>query len=501
MVLNKNVHKLVQNSLISERNDYEHNLSREMEIMLWKNTKLIFACREECFQESRHKDQLIAPLNPNNSPIPNLFAQERIASWSNNQISCFLRKCYMFGRLILSEETKNDPTSTDSAASPSKSLRIWRKVDSFEKRIDEIGLREVARIPFMLLVIIDVLPDMKLEDQKVLLDQLQAPPDNDPTSEKPKKPTKFKGSNSNLLEELAKLDPDFNIDDYKDLFQPIFLDKFDSDTQDERDALPSKTLKIYPLIERFISKAIESSLKRSDLNIIKDKKESQKSNETEALKSHTDRINGELRSLALELGGYRTNETRSERDIKDRRPLLESTNLIEWNSDRSKPYFCHPLIQEFLIAKKIEEELIQLEAATSTIKEEILLNQNILKHGVYSKLIFEVLCDAIRQKKISPTFLLNLIKLSSPKQKEASTSTPEECELLEDSEEEAAKHKIIKLSTVHKTTHKESPTRIGLRVKEQEISEAEELTNSAFSQSQFAIAAVNAITILKRGRL
>ena len=231
-----------------------------------------------------------------------------------------------------------------SAGSPrsEQNLSLWTQVEKFEGIIDHYNLRELARIPFVLKVIVTVLAGIEEEDQQASIQR----------------------------EDLSR----------------------------------------YYLIERYYNKVGCDD-------------------------DQNKKIDQGLRSLALELSGYRVNPTKKcYIGSNDQISLLLLTNLIEWDNQNSRYKFCNPMIQELLIAKEIEEELTQLDAITLTTSnekapnkyKEILLNQYPLRSGMNDNLIIQALAETVRDERISKDLLLNLINLSRQKQGESNSPTSEE---------------------------------------------------------------------------
>ena len=93
------------------------------------------------------------------------------------------------------------------------------------------------------------------------------------------------------------------------------------------------------------------------------------------------------------------------------RSVLESNFLLEWNESDSSLKFRDSLIMEYLVAEQIKEELIHLTAASLTkekitIQKEILLNQRLLKLRAPQNMTIQILCDAVKEGKISTNLLL-----------------------------------------------------------------------------------------------
>jgi len=91
---------------------------------------------------------LFAPIvNPEATElliVPGSFLQRKIESFSDEQITCYLKK------------------SVSKHMNEEKSL--WNQVKKLEKIIDDYQLREIARIPFMLGIMCHTLPKLVINE-------------------------------------------------------------------------------------------------------------------------------------------------------------------------------------------------------------------------------------------------------------------------------------------------------------------------------------------------
>ena len=89
--------------------------------------------------------------------------------------------------------------------------------------------------------------------------------------------------------------------------------------------------------------------------------------ETEEVNQNIRRVKLQAQMIALELGGYSATQSVSKTDSKDLASVPELSSLIEWDSVRSQLRFRHPLVMEYFIAKKIDEEIIEMAGAASKV--------------------------------------------------------------------------------------------------------------------------------------
>ena len=118
-----------------------------------------------------------------------------------------------------------------------------------------------------------------------------------------------------------------------------------------------------------------------------------------------------------------------EAEIKVERSVLEFNSLIRWNESDSSLRFRDPIIMEYLVAEQIKEELIRLTAASLTkgknvIQKEILLNQHLLNLRASQNMTIQILCDAVKEEKISIDLLYSIIDLSRQEQKISDSLIP-----------------------------------------------------------------------------
>ena len=149
------------------------------------------------------------------------------------------------------------------------------------------------------------------------------------------------------------------------------------------------------------------------------KKDANELEENKVLKPLVTQIRQQLRNLALKLSGYSLNSSIIKAPESELDPsILELNSLVRWDKNFSTLKFCDSLVMEYLVAEQIKEELISLSAAyltkdKSVIQKEIFLNQRLLKlRAAAPTMIVQILCDAVENKEISTDLLYNLVYLS-----------------------------------------------------------------------------------------
>ena len=111
----------------------------------WKNAKFIITCREENVQNIKRRDLLFAPINTKSLDFrvqQGSFFERKIEPFADEQVSCYLKKYCISKFSEMSEE--------------------WERVANIQKMINDHQSREIARIPFMLSIILQILPNIAL---------------------------------------------------------------------------------------------------------------------------------------------------------------------------------------------------------------------------------------------------------------------------------------------------------------------------------------------------
>ena len=156
------VQKLLEEFLMSECDSEKYNIPHIIGAERYKTLKTLITCREESLQGIKRRELLFAPAQHKKQFYDSkLFLQRRIEPFSDEQIMRYLIKCCFHGLLETynGAETQEGKEVTQSSESPSNLLfsSSWVHVKNFESMIDSYGLREMARTPFMLKVIVEVL--------------------------------------------------------------------------------------------------------------------------------------------------------------------------------------------------------------------------------------------------------------------------------------------------------------------------------------------------------
>ena len=338
------IQELLKDCLQSELNYEKLNIPKIIGLEKFKSTKIIFTCREEALPVIIQREQLFEFRGDEETSKLSLdlklFLERKVEPFTNEQITSYVRKCSYNGLIEKFDETKISSSTLNLQASHSLKLSAkWTLAENFEKMIDDFGLRDIARIPFMLKVIVAVLPSI--------------------------------ASDSNYKQDLENLKP----------------------------------LSKYQLIENFV---VKISLKN-----VQDTK-SKGTNEAEL---SVVRMNEVLKAFALKVSEDDKNLRATPIANKDDISILEQSDLVVWDKQLSQFRFRYPLIFEFLIARQLEEEVIEI-AKVFTSKESPKLEKDFyfnrwpLAKNTCLHMTLAFLCDAVRDGKITTAQLLSIVYLS-----------------------------------------------------------------------------------------
>ena len=392
------VHKLLEELLLSDFGSEKCNISSIIGAERYKTVKILITCREESLQGIKRRELLFVPIQHeeslHRSNSSKLFLQRRIAPFSDEQITRYLIKCCFYGLLQTSQITSiSKALNLAHLSEPSSDLlpsSSWITVKNFESIIDSYRFREIARTPFMLRVMVEVLPSIAAETL----------------------------SEENLLQTKA-------------FTNYYFIEQF---------------------INRVIY--LNAQMKSAASIKTEGKRYANKLEENKVLKPLVTQIRQQLQSLALKLSGYSLNSSyikapESELDFS----ILELNSLVKWDNNFSTLRFRDSLVMEYLVAEQFKEELAGLSAAyltkdKSVIQKEILLNQRLLKlRATAPTMIVQILCDAVENKEISTDLLYNLVYLSRQNQKISDSPIQMRAEKeelqIKDGEQEESKHNIV----------------------------------------------------------
>ena len=311
----RGIQELLNGYSKSEEDCMKYNIPFKVGLEKFKTAKVVFVCREESLKHPLRRELLFSPFcheESSSQPIlaPELFLQRKIEPFSDNQITCYLRK-YYFNRLIKVNEMK----PRQDASFASQGLLSWTRANELEQQIEEYDLRELARMPFMLKVIAELLFSPYFDISCSALKQL--------------KPF----SSYYLIESFINMKLQFD-------FEQRLTSSVTAKNEGEGD------------------QSEEIQAREQYIKIMKHQLRSL------ALELAGYSINSANKSISRNI-----NETL----------VTESNSLIEWDSNLSTIKFRYPFIMEFLVAEQIKEEIIQQKSTSPiTIQKEILLNQQMV---------------------------------------------------------------------------------------------------------------------------
>ena len=339
-------------------------LLNKIEPTNWNNAKFIITCRDMYLRQIKRRDLLFAPLAGDSvetyAPIPGSFLQRRIEPFSDVEITCYLRKTFYFR--LMDEIGMPDKTLDRSRSFMSLSQRLissssspWDLARTIEKMIDYHKLRDIARIPFILWLMVDILPEIAAH-----------------------------GSENGDANQPENMSMRFLIESFvRKVITSILTQKLtdsessvkpNSSDNSENDKLNHRTREIILQLQNFA--LTMSGIPRSK-EIIQ-----------EASTSNYDAS------------------------------LLELYPLIQSDHTSGNIKFRCPLLIEFFVAQSIGEEIREVTTPSQDsdvkVSEEFLLNRKYLTRKELHNPIFYFLFEALKDKKYEAEQLVKLIKICTP---------------------------------------------------------------------------------------
>ena len=373
---------------------------------LWSDAKMIVTCREENLYYCNQYELLFAPMDEETKKIDSAaFITRSIEPFSDEDTKGYLRKrlfqkqsSYLFG---------------DSKAAPSShSLE-----KDFEEMIKQYGLRDLIRVPSLLSITFEVLFDMSARSREEVVEILE--------------------------DKLMKLrEPTSQTS--------IGKPPLDTKAKSERLTLTREHLLNYFLVQS-LSQAVFKYIELKNVKLT-EKEELFKKAELR------------LQYHALFSSGYVINSqaSQNEKAHSDIDELLGLTNFLiakKGEEDLCRFEFQHKILQEFIVAKQMRQEIETVQTAKPDELAQLLISQ---KQLIIGSFIFNFLLESYQKNQIDSNNLLKLIEASRTQVKEESK--------INDFDPDR-----IQTQPLHKTTEENIPSP---------------------QQNPLAIAASNSITIL-----
>ena len=326
----------------------------------WEHAKIIIASRDEAVSCIARKDFFFRVSDKDEEKIgPPLrsFLEIELQSFNDFQITSYLRK------YVVAHFSKN--LFKDNELSSLYSIDSWALVKKYEDLIDQHGLREVVRVPLLLMMSIVILNDKILEDE---------------------------------LENLAQ------IEDIK--AKQIVYNKSQVSLE-----LPTR-LNSYKIYGLYIDRIISSAMKKAATLLHAHNEEQKEDLDFDSLAKI---IKRKLQIHALNSSDYLCPQL-----IEPKLEELELSNLkIDLHSiirlpctsnDKVSHAFMHKSLYDFFIATKIVKELTQNynndENDVIKCTKKIFFNQMLLSDGSIPTLILQLLVDAVNDHTITTDLLI-----------------------------------------------------------------------------------------------
>ena len=427
----------IQSTGVSEKaaDNIQNNFCASVDFeSFWKNAKIIITCRSELISEVSRRELLFGPLEESTrEPIPNSFSEFAFKPFTDTQITSYLRRfCILKYPVDLDNHEK--PVESD--------LKSWNWVKNTESFIDSCELRELARIPLFLTMLVEALPQR--------------------TETGP-------GTNKKNGEEVKT----GKADTKRGHKMRTRSQKKGEETNHE-DRHKFKKLSRNMLYELCIKQSIDETVKKS-LAL----KTSEKSNIEEA-NVLTQRLVQRLQHLALSLCNdpliYEADIKVEQTETDALLPLCPLLKFEGSGTDR-KIVFSHKSFRDYFIATVIEEEIKKFEADDLFDPTAMVLNKRNLLDGSVSISVFQFLVNAASEKTFISNALVKLLQKSRFKEIDTTTPSPQTPQKKSgNSKKQSSKGNQLDLKGLPQ--------------------ESEQYPQKEHHQHRFSIAAANAITIL-----
>ena len=423
----------------------------------WKNAKIIVCCREQSFPHGIKKEYLFGRIEDNSkrSLVPGTFLEYSIQPFSDRDIASFLKK-YI---------TMKFPVNLGESGQHGFHSQIrnsWDLVKEIEKIISFYNLKELAKIPNLLAMAVDVVIDMvgkgrlsireslpenveEGKDQTVLksekADRLTSEInfDSESLNESDEDSDSSSNSSHTFGVEYNYLGPELGEDEIYLFSDPSessrssknsdeekedeYSSSFDSEIEEQKENRSIENLDTIDQGQHEHKKeeAVNEikwnyrSLCHSYIDLLLREKVNPHgvdSTEKSEINMKTDEIEKLLQSVgkcALSLDGYLLEEPENAEEKKKTIEMLLETSLlrkIECTEAHTDLEFSSNLLRDYLIAKVIEQEIIKFSHDEILADSQfMLLNQKFLKKQT---VILRFLRESIEDKIIAVDDLLKL---------------------------------------------------------------------------------------------
>ena len=364
--------------------------------MHWSNAKFIFTCREEYFQGADRRELLFGPMKDSLLPLDiGVFLHRKIEPLSDQQIFCYLRKrCFSNEMEALKNKADEEPTESPFDVKQAVKPPRWYQAKEIENLIDEYNLRETARIPLMLWVIVEVLPIIAAQDvgqaggierraqSKIL-------------------------SNRFLIEKLVE--------------KTI---KSAASRMQEVPREPKKAAAPYHFVKRVVLRAFQfmNNIIKSTATTTHETLNNQEVNQSGGKVDQLNHLEKRIMALLQELARKLCHQSQNEALIEENTLLSELNSLVEWNCKSLRYEFRCSMLRDFFLAKCIEEEVTKI---TDPLKDSIqALSGLILNRSPLTIQPILFLRDAIIEGTLATNSILNLIHIFRQKDRLSPLQSP-----------------------------------------------------------------------------
>ena len=337
----------------------------------WKQAKVIVTCREEHLLDVKLRDVLFAPITGEGNEtfsVPGSFLERKMELFTHEQITCYLRKYCVLHQIADLDEDKTKPSGIIPFKEEQKAViepesSSWSIVKKLETVIFECRLGGIAKNPFILWILANILPDIAAERIKL----------------------------GNKAYQLKVLSTRAIIE--------RFVNKILKSASEKRVTSLEKS-------ENSIENVTSAEVKEQEAKYL-------------LVRLHMGRFRHQAQAFALKSSGYSIKHITHMAELEENdAALLELHPIFKWEDKLSKVRLSSQLFVDFFAAESIQEEVAAFGDGILSISEELLLNQKLLtKKPLFSNIIL-FLTLAVKDEKLTTNNFLSLIMSSRQSQKE-----------------------------------------------------------------------------------
>ena len=344
----------------------------------WSEDKVVITCRQDIISTDRKRDCLFGPTDPKTGkPVRGAYMERIIAPFTEKEIRSFLDKFNEGYSAVFGEEMEKIET-----------------MKQYDRIISILKMQQALNTPLLVSIIAQVLPEISKQFFPEAKDEISKGvqvPKTDQIPAAGNKPTANLGTTKPQIQGQSGVQVQAgttkNVPAAKK--SPAINERFI----------------IHNYINRVLKRTVKKCISAGKLNEIAESEEAAMS-----LLRH------QMLHQALEMSGYKVikdiNDPRfvdkqKEESLKQYLPLRK----IAISDSEYRYEFIYKILQYFLVAKKLEIEII--DSRTKDPTTDMLFNQQSIQE---KPLVVDFLIQAMKEEKIKPADLIKLVRLSIPQQ-------------------------------------------------------------------------------------